>query len=262
MAQAVETGKLKELADFAASLTGISRPIIHQWFRHAPSIDVKDDATPVTIADKSVEAALREAITGQFPDHGLIGEEHGSINPGADFTWVVDPIDGTRAFSCGNPLFGTLIALLYQGAPVIGVIDIPALDQQWLGVEGLPSQFNGSVITTHEISHLAEARLTTTSTDALGDDLPRFKRLSAAARVTGFGGDCAGYGHLACGWSDCIAESGLMVYDIMATIPVIKGAGGVVTQWDGKPIILDTFDGTALASASAALHDEAIAQLA
>lgn len=257
----LDISQLKDLAAFASSLTRLSRPIVHQWFRQAPSIDVKDDASPVTIADKSIETALRDAITTHYPAHGLIGEEHGSINLDSDFTWVIDPIDGTRAFSCGNPLFGTLIALLHAGQPVIGVIDLPVLDQQWLGIDGQPTRLNGAAVRTHDVSQLADARLTTTSTEALGDNLPRFMRLSKAARVTGSGGDCANYAHLASGWNDCVAECGLNLYDIMAVIPVITGAGGVVSQWDGTPIRLHGYDGTALASASAALHDEAVKTL-
>ena len=262
MGAKLENDTLKEMAGFAASLNRLSRPIAHQWFRKAPSIDVKADNSPVTIADKSIEKALRDAISSQYPDHGLIGEEHGNDTADADFTWVIDPIDGTRAFSCGNPLFGTLIALLHEGRPVIGVIDLPAVDQQWLGIDGLPTRLNGEVIRTHDVSSLVDARLTTTSGDALNDDLPRFEKLSAAARVTGYGGDCANYAHLASGWCDLVAESHLNAYDIMAAIPVIAGAGGVVTQWDGKAIVRDGYDGTALASASRALHDEALAKLA
>ena len=152
--------------------------------------------------------------------------------------------------------------MLHEGRPIIGVIDLPAVDQQWLGIDGLPTRLNGEVIRTHDVSSLVDARLTTTSGDALNDDLPRFEKLSAAARVTGYGGDCANYAHLASGWCDLVAESHLNAYDIMAVIPVIAGAGGVVTQWDGKAIVRDGYDGTALASASRALHDEALAKLA
>ena len=261
MTQKPDAETLKELAAFAASLTQHSRPIARKWFRQAPTIDVKADASPVTIADQSIEASLRDVITTTYPDHGIIGEEHGSNAEDADLTWVIDPIDGTRAFTCGNPLFGTLIALLYQGRPVVGVVDLPALDQQWIGIDGAETTLNGTVVRTHDVKKVADARLTTTSNVDLNSDLPKFRRVSEQARVTGYGGDCANYAHLASGWCDLVVESHLNAYDIMAVIPVITGAGGVVTQWNGAEIIRDGYDGTALASATRELHDETLTLL-
>ena len=249
--------EISEIADLALALTRTSRPIIYQWFRKSPDITRKSDESPVTIADKAVERALRDEIRKHFPDHNIIGEEHGTSVSDHDFTWVIDPIDGTRAFSTGNPMFGTLIAVLYQNKPVIGVIDIPAQHQTWLGVEGRATTLNGEVARTSGETDLNKARLSTTSGHALGGDYPRFEKLSDKTMVTGFGGDCANYAHLASGWTDLVAESGLQAYDIMAIVPVVNGAGGVITQWDGTSISLDTYDGTALASASASLHDEA-----
>lgn len=261
MAEAATPAPLEGVAAFAASLVEISRPIARQWFRQEPGIEKKTDASPVTIADKAIEAALREAIEARFPDHGIIGEEHAQRSGSSAFTWVIDPIDGTRSFSCGNPLFGTLVAVLYDQRPVIGVIDLPALDQTWLGVEGEPSQLNGHPVATANTRRVDEARLTTTSAQALGQDLPRFQRLATTARVTNFGGDCANYAHLSSGWCDIVAESNLNAYDIMAAIPIITGAGGCLTQWDGSAITLSSYDGTALATASSSLHDEAVSLL-
>jgi len=253
---------LSEIARFAASLTLISRPIIHQWFRQLPDVERKEDASPVTIADKGVEASIREAISKTFPTHSIIGEEEGSASGSSDFTWVIDPIDGTRAFSCGNPLFGTLIAVLHEQKPVIGVIDLPMLDATWIGIHGKATHLNGNPVRVAETCHLADARIATTSASALAEDYPRFEKLNEAARVTSYGGDCANYAHLAAGWCDLVAETHLKTYDIMATIPVIEGAGGIVSQWDGSAITLDNYDGTALASTSHSLHDEAMAILA
>ena len=241
----------------AAKLIDHSRPIIAQNFRHMPKISQKADLTPVTIADQAVEQILRQQIASIFPDHNIVGEEQDNIDQSSRFTWVIDPIDGTRAFSCGNPMFGTLIAVLDEGVPVIGVIDLPMLDQTWLGVSGQSTRLNGNPIQTSPITDLAQARLTTTSGHALGDDYPRFKQLSDQTMVTGYGGDCANYAHLAAGWCDLVAESNLNAYDIMAVIPVITGAGGIVTQWNGQAITLHDYDGTALASASPILHDKA-----
>ena len=250
------------VAELAAALVSKSRPIIGQYFRQTPDISQKSDKTPVTIADKEVELALRQAITARFPDHNIIGEEQDNIDQSSSMTWVIDPIDGTRAFSCGNPMFGTLIAVLDDGVPVVGVVDLPMLDQTWLGVLGQNTVLNGKPITVSGTTEIENARLTTTSGHALGDDYPRFKQLSDQVMVTGYGGDCANYAHLASGWCDLVAESTLNAYDIMAVIPVIQGAGGVITQWDGKAITLDDYDGTALASASPILHDKAQIALA
>ena len=253
--------ELGQIGEFAATLNALSRPIVDKWFRCAPGIEKKADQSPVTIADRSVEDALREAIGSRFPDHGIIGEERGVTEGAGDFTWVIDPIDGTRAFSCGNPLFGTLVAVLRRGRPVVGVIDLPAQNQCWIGVEGMPTLCNGQAVASADTESLGQARITTTSAADLGEDVPRFMRLADSCRVLGFGGDCAGYAHLASGWCDIVAESGLKAYDIMAAVPVVTGAGGCLTQWDGREIALDTFDGTALASAGPELHREAVAVL-
>ncbi len=254
--------EISTITDLALALTHISRPIIHRWFRKRPDITRKSDESPVTVADKEVEQALRAAIISHFPTHNIIGEEDGTALSGHDFTWVIDPIDGTRAFSTGNPMFGTLVAVLYQNAPIIGVIDIPTQHQTWLGATGMPTTLNGKVTTVSGQDDLSLARLATTSGHALGVDYPRFEHLSQQTMVTGFGGDCANYAHLASGWNDMVAESQLQAYDIMAAVPVITGAGGVISQWNGRPITLDKYDGTALASASTKLHDKAIRHLA
>ena len=250
------------VAHLATQMISKSRPIIAQYFRQKPDISQKSDSTPVTIADQQVESILRQEISAHFPQHNIIGEEHDNIDHASSMTWVIDPIDGTRAFSCGNPMFGTLIAVLDDGVPVVGVIDLPMLDQTWLGVMGQATVLNGKPVQISGTTDLTQARLTTTSGHALGDDYPRFEQLSNRAMVTGYGGDCANYAHLASGWCDLVAESNLNAYDIMAVIPVIQGAGGVITQWDGKAITLDGYDGTALASASAILHDKAQTALA
>ena len=254
--------EISAIADLALALVQTSRPIIKQWFRQSPNIAQKSDQSPVTIADQAVEKALRAEIKKHFPEHGIIGEEDGITPSDHDFTWVIDPIDGTRAFSTGNPIFGTLIAVLYQQKPVIGVIDMPTQFQTWLGVEGRPTTLNGEVVNVSGQDSVSQARLSTTSGHALGDDYPRFEQLSQKVMVTGFGGDCANYAHLATGWTDLVAESNLAAYDIMATVPVITGAGGMITQWDGQAITLDHYDGTALASSSVSLHDKAIGLLA
>ena len=252
---------IERIAGFAATLNAVSRPVIAEHFRRGPDIEKKTDQTPVTVADRMVETSLREAIAEMFPDHGIIGEEGDETRGTGEFTWIIDPIDGTRAFSCGNPLFGTLVAVLRRNLPVVGMIDLPALDQCWIGVEGGPSELNGQPAATAGTARLGEARIATTSAVTLGDDAPRFGRLAETCRVVNYGGDCANYGHLASGWCDIVAESNLKAYDIMAAIPIVTGAGGRLSQWDGGEIALDTFDGTALAASSAELHARAVEAL-
>lgn len=246
---------LDEIRYFAATLTDITRPLIHQHFRQQPVIRQKQDKSPVTVADERVEHTLRRAILARYPDHSIIGEEESQHHGDAIFTWVIDPIDGTRAFSNGNPLFGTLIGVLEEGRPQVGVIDLPALEQRWVGQTGKGSWYNDRACSTASTSQLAEARISTTSTTLLGETgLPRFERLAAACQVVNYGGDCTNYAHLASGWCDLVVEANLNAYDIMAVVPVITAAGGTVTQWDGQPITLDRFDGTILAAATAELH--------
>ena len=247
---------LDELAEFAQGLPVISRPIIHQYFRQQPKIRTKPDQSPVTSADEEAEHALRRAILTRYPDHSIIGEEEAPHQGTSPFTWVLDPIDGTRAFVSGNPLFGTLIAVLEGGIPKIGIIDLPILEQCWHGQIDRPAPTQTSTIST-----LKEARLATTSPQLLGAKLQNFNQLAEACYLTNYGGDCANYTHLASGWCDLVVETNLNAYDIMAVVPVIESAGGVISQWDGAPISLDDFDGSILAAATPKLHAAAKAIL-
>ena len=248
---------LDELAEFAQGLPAISRPIIHQYFRQQPKIRTKPDQSPVTSADEQAEHALRRAILTRYPDHSIIGEEAETHQGTSPFTWVIDPIDGTRAFISGNPLFGTLIAVLENGIPKIGIIDLPILEQCWHGQIDRPAPTQTSTIST-----LKEARLATTNPQLLGaENIARFNQLAKSCYLTNYGGDCANYAHLASGWCDLVVEANLNAYDIMAVVPVIESAGGIISQWDGAPITLDDFDGSILAAATPKLHAAAKAIL-
>ena len=254
---------LADIAEFAETLPNHTRPLIRRWFRQQPEIRQKSDTSPVTEADEAVEAALRQAITQQFPDHAIRGEEIADKTAAhaSRYVWVIDPIDGTRAFATGNPLFGTLIGVVEGEVPKIGVIDLPMCDQCWIGV-GEVTRCNGDPVTSHKVTDLSQARLATTSAAFLGDNgMARFAGLAEKCRVVNYGGDCANYGYLASGWCDVVAEAQLSPHDIMAVVPVILGAGGCISQWDGKPIRLNAFDGTVLASPTQALHTQALAIL-
>jgi myo-inositol-1(or 4)-monophosphatase len=241
---------------FAEEIADAVRPLALSYFRTTLDIDTKLDESPVTVADRTIELTLRDLINARFPDHGIIGEEAGRKD-GGDLTWVIDPIDGTKSFISGFPLFGTLISLAFRDEPLCGLIDIPATDERWAGLRGA-TMFNGERASTSRCLTLSEARFYTTSPDIfVGRELDQFERLSRETRFRRFGGDCYMYGLLASGHVDLILESGLMPYDYMALVSVVNGAGGVITDWDGKPLTLQS-TGLILAAATPGLHRQAL----
>lgn len=250
--------QLAAFSSFAQSLADQVRPLSRQWFRHPLSVDTKADESPVTQADREVEAALRAAIASQYPDHGIFGEEFGASHAEAELVWSLDPIDGTRAFISGNPLWGTLLALLHRGRPVLGLIDIPMLGERWLGAADAPAQLNGEVCRASGCTELGQAILYATSPDIFeGTDLAAFDTLTQSVRMRRYGGDCYSYGLLASGHVDLVVEAGLQPYDYLALMPVIEGAGGVITDWSGQPLGLAS-QGRVIAAATPQLHREAM----
>lgn len=253
---------LQELEAFAHILADEARLLSRRWFRSAVTVDTKADDSPVTIADREIEAAIRARIAARFPDHGILGEEHGRDRLGADYVWVIDPIDGTRSFISGWPVYGMLLALLWREKPILGLIDMPILEERWLGRAGVPTLFNGTACHASPCQRLADACIYTTSPDAFdADGLRIYERVSRQARTRRFGGDCYSYGLLAAGHIDLVIEAGLQPYDYMAMVAVIEGAGGVITDWAGQPLSIDS-DGKVVAAATPALHAEALAAIA
>jgi len=231
----------RDLIDFAAKLADAARPVIRQYFRTPVTIDRKSDDTPVTIADRDAEAAMRALIGEIYPDHGIIGEEFGNIAGKADLTWVLDPIDGTKSFISGRPIFGTLIALVRDGRPILGIIDQPILDERWVGAEGHATLFNGKEITTRRCGALGDTMANTTSPDLFtGADVAKFAALSDSVRHMQYGGDCYAYAMLAMGFLDLVVEADLKPYDFCALAPVISGAGGAITDWQGQPLTVES----------------------
>ena len=252
-----------DILAFAAELADAARPLALAYFRTPLDILSKADESPVTVADRTIEAHLRGLIEARFPDHGIFGEEMGvkpGREPGTGPVWVIDPIDGTKSFVTGLPLFGTLIAFLDGGVPLVGLIDMPALGERWTGLPG-QARFGTGPARTSGCRSLSEARFFTTAPDGfIGDDEARYRRLVARTALRRFGGDCYAYGLLASGHCDLIAETGLQPYDTMALVPVIRAAGGVITDWDGDDLGLRS-DGRVLAAASPELHAQALAVL-
>ena len=204
---------------------------------------------------------MRELIERRFPDHGIIGEEFGRLRDDAEFVWVLDPIDGTKSFISGVPLFGTLIALTCAGRPILGVIDQPILHERWLGAAGHPSTLNGAAIHCRICSDLAAATLFATTPEMFrGADAASFARVSAAVKLTRFGADCYAYGLLAAGFIDLVIEASLKPYDFCAIIAIVEGAGGIVSDWRGEKLGL-TSDGRVVAGGDRRVHEAALALL-
>ncbi|MFZ5778852.1 MAG: histidinol-phosphatase [Pseudomonadota bacterium] len=251
-----------ELVALAQQLADAARPIVVRHFRTGLTVDDKTDASPVTIADREAETAMRAILDRHVPQHGVFGEEHGAVRTDADYVWVLDPIDGTKAFITGLPIFGTLIALLHHGKPVLGVIDQPILQERWLGVAKEASTFNGRPIRVRACAALAEAYMYSTAPIMFPGALAqRHEALAQRVKLFRWGGDCYAYGLLAAGHVDLVVENALKLYDFAALVPVITGAGGLITDWRGQPLDMHS-DGSVLAAGDAAVHRAAMEVLA
>ncbi len=254
--------ELDDFAAFAGQLADASRAELRAVIGQPVQADPKGDGSPVTAVDRAVEARLRDMIGARYPGHGIVGEEHGATAPDRDLVWALDPIDGTLPFLAGIPVFGTLIALLHGGVPLIGVIDMPATEQRWLGCRGRPSTLNGTPVRTRTCPALSEALISTSNPDFYSAaNRPAFDRLKAAVRWTVYGGSCLAYGQLAAGRTDLALDVAFDPYDYLALVPVIEGAGGVITDWRGETLTLGSGD-RILAAGDPARHAEALEMLA
>ncbi len=250
-----------EFITLAEQLAEAARPVIRRYFRTPVTVDDKDDASPVTIADREAEAAMRDILRRVVPDHGILGEEHGRENTDAEWVWVLDPIDGTKAFITGKPCFGTLIALAHGGRPVLGIIDQAITDERWLGIAGQGSTLNGKAVAVRACPTLAKAYAYTTGPEHFdAETRPGWDRIAASVKLPRYGADCYAYALLATGFVDVVVEAGLKPYDYAALVPVIQGAGGIVTDWDGRALDLNS-NGRVCAAGDVRVHGEALAVL-
>jgi histidinol phosphatase-like enzyme (inositol monophosphatase family) len=254
---------------FAQHLADTVRPIALRHFRTSPHIFFKADNTPVTVADREMETMLRRGIQEEYPGHGVIGEEYGGV-PDTDYTWILDPVDGTKSFIMGNPLFGTLIGLLEHRRPFIGLIDCPAMGERWWG-DGRRTFYHDGVKEGH--AHVSLCRSIDHARLYVPPYIPQANgpsfeeknleerqaigELSNHASVTQPVCDCYGYGLLASGHCDLVIETGLEPPDYFPLIPVVKGAGGQISDWEGNPLDCDS-DGRIIAAASEELAKAAI----
>jgi myo-inositol-1(or 4)-monophosphatase len=251
--------------DLTAFIEGLARQsgeAILPFFRTALAVSDKNAGEslghfdPVTEADRAAEAIIRRRIVETFPHHGILGEEFPSERLDADHVWVIDPIDGTRAFLCGLPVWGTLIGLKHKGVPVLGVMHQPYTGEMFLGDGGL-ARVKGPrgerLLSTRPCRLLADATVMTTDPRLFeGAEARAYRAVENAVRLVRYGADCYAYAMLAAGQVDLVIESGLKPYDIVALIPIIEGAGGIITTWQGEPA---TEGGRILASATPELHN-------
>jgi histidinol phosphatase-like enzyme (inositol monophosphatase family) len=212
---------------------------IRPFWRGEFGLESKGDASPVTLADRAAEQAMRRILTAEVPRDGIEGEEYGIEREAAVRRWVLDPIDGTTSFVAGRPIFGTLIALVQDGFPVLGVIDQPILGERWVGASGQATTFNGRPVHTRPCRELSDMLLATTSPSLFDEHAAEhFMALAGktAHRRMVWGGDCYNYGLLASGQIDLVCEAGLKLHDFAALVPVVEGAGGTMAGWNGEPL--------------------------
>lgn len=253
---------IEQLIPFVEELATKCGEITRSMFRQPIEVEVKDDLSPVTLADKEIERTMRAMIQQKFPNHGIIGEEYEPKDPDANLVWLVDPIDGTGSFMIGRPIFGTLIALVEDDVPVMGIIDQPILGERWIGAVGMPTIFNNTQAKTRNKMRLEDTTLCTTSPNLFhGDARDKFESLRERVSHTIYGGDCYSYGLVANGTVDIVLESGLNPHDFCALAPIVNGAGGVMTDWAGEPITLKS-DGNVIACGARHLHNDILGLLA
>lgn len=251
-----------EFLAFAHRLADASGEVLRRYFRTPIAVSDKEDLSPVTAADREAESVIRGLIEKAFPDHGVIGEEFEPVRAQADYVWIVDPLDGTKSFITGKPLFGTLIALLHRGAPLLGLMDHPAMGERWIAGAGVPTRCNGAPVRVRRCPDISKAVLYTTSPDAFeGRDREAFARLRDAVRLAMYGGDCYAYGLLASGFVDIVVEPDLGPDDFFPLAPVVEHAGGLMTDWSGARLTMKS-DGRVIAAGDPALHARALALLA
>jgi inositol-phosphate phosphatase/L-galactose 1-phosphate phosphatase/histidinol-phosphatase len=252
---------LDAFVSLAAELADAAGTVIRPYFRTVLTVDDKADLSPVTAADRAAEQTMRQMIATRFPEHGIIGEEYGRERDDAEFVWVLDPIDGTKSFISGMPLFGTLIALARHGKPILGIIDQPISRERWIGVAGRSTTHNGHPVRCRPCPGIAAATVFATTPEMFeGADAASFSRVAGAAKLVRYGADCYAYGLVALGFVDVVIEASLNPYDFSAMLPIIEGAGGIATDWQGALLDLSS-DGRVLIAGDRRTHSDALALL-
>lgn len=247
--------ELNDFKNFAQRLSEVSGKIIRQYFRTGFAVENKQDQSPVTIADKKAEEQMRELIMKELPGHGILGEEFGEHNNNAEYKWILDPIDGTKSFICGALSFGTLIALLKNNEPILGVINQPVLNEFLIG-DNNTAELNGKQVHTRNCGDLSNAVLLTT--DHLNiekyQNIQKFDNLAHKVKLYRQWGDCYGYYLVATGFADIMIDPIMSIWDSMALIPVIRGSGGTITDYHGN----DPVKGSSIIASGGNFHNDII----
>lgn len=252
---------LSAFLPLAHRLADVARPIVRRYFRTGVVVDDKADESPVTIADREVETAMRAILKEVVPHHGIQGEEHGKDNPDAEWVWVLDPIDGTKSFITGHPCFATLIALTHRGVPVLGIVDQAITDERWLGAVGYPTTLNGNPVRSRACPDLAHAYVYSTGPEYFCPRTqPKWERITQQVKSVRYGCDCYAYALLATGCVDLVVESGLKPHDFCALVPVVEQSGGIISDWQGKALTVHS-DGCLCAAGDKRVHQDALAVL-
>ena len=231
---------LDEFIEFADDLAETVRPFIIEAFEKGYDYEIKSDGSPVTEIDRAVEKIMRRKIKALYPSFGILGEEFGNENMDAEYIWVLDPIDGTKAFATGLPNFGSLIALCHNRIPVVGIIELPLEKRRLVGAKGRPTLSNGKQIRTRNCSSLKNAVVCACGPDSWGVEEPKLADLREQSNWRVYDGGCAAYASLARGYIDVCVDATLDAFDFSALVPVIEGAGGSITDWQGEPLTLSS----------------------
>ena len=246
---------MQEFVDFSKELAQASGDIIKRYFRSGVAVETKADESPVTIADRQAEEVMREMIMKAYPDHGIIGEEFGNYNEEAEYQWVLDPIDGTKSFVSGTFLFGTLIGLMKAGQPIVGAIHHPVTSHLLVG-DGKTAELNGEPVKVSAKRDLREALLCYTDFIDVGkyQNGIAFQQLMGMTSINRTWGDCHGYFLVATGYADVMLDPIMHLWDIVALIPVIEGAGGKITSWNGGAPL----SGNGVIASNGSLHSQVL----
>lgn len=263
MSPATDPRFIAEILAFAEGLADASGAILRENLHTRRGFHTKQDDSPVTDMDRHVEETLRTLIRHRYPEHGILGEEFDGQNLEAEYVWVLDPIDGTKAFITGIPIYGTLICLARRGTPIVGVIDHPVTSDRWVGAQGRRSTFNGKAIESRRCASLSDALLSCSNPEPFGPrERAAFETLRAASKWCVYGSSCYAYGCVASGTIDLAIDCGRhREVDYCALVPVIEGAGGVITDWEGQPLTIHSGN-RLIAAGNPERHAEALRILA
>ncbi len=245
---------MNEFIQTALEITDQASEIPRRYFRASLDIDHKHDESPVTVADRETEQFIREALKSKFPEHAIFGEEFGREITGSDYEWIIDPIDGTRSFVSGLPLYGMLLSLLKSGEPVLGIVRMPQLDEYYVGHDGRATANGSTFLSTSSVRDMDNAIVYVNEAEKIAVNHPGlFTRLCSAGRVGRTGYDCYPHALLAAGHVDLVIDFDLKPYDYFALVPVVEGAGGIITDWQGRNLDFQS-DGQVISAATAELH--------